>query len=338
VGIGVAVALAVAACQPPPPLGTVSAQTASRPQWPMLADPSVMVDGGQYYLFSSTHGGYRMPVYVVDSLSTVYDNVGDWVFSTREGMPTHPSWAVNNGVFWAPTVARAENGLYVAFFAAQRRDAPSFERRMCVGRALAWAPLGPYYADATPFSCGLDDATGAIDPSLFRGPNSQWYLHVSITSSPGWVYTYVLDPNLEQARRPSGTACCYYEHPLYSPVHAWETTWIENVSMAYDAGTNTYLLAYSAGGDWTSPNHSTGLARCSTPFGMCTSNANGPWLAKSGGRSGIAGFSFFVDRDGSTKGVYASFAAGTEPHGARGATAVGISFGSWNPTLVTLTP
>jgi hypothetical protein len=335
VGALFVVALVAAACQPPPPLGTVTRQSASRPQWPLLSDPAVMVDGGRYHVFGSAHAGRRIPVYTVDSLTKVYD-WNEWVFSTREALPVAPPWAVDNGAFWAPTVARAANGYYVAFFAAQRINAPSFERRMCVGRALALHPGGPYYPDATPFSCGLDDATGAIDPSLFQGPNGAWYLHVSVTSSPGWVFTYALDANLEQARRPSGTACCHYEHLLYSPTQPWETTWIENVSMAYDPGSNTYLLAYSAGGSWTSPDYATGLARCSTPFGMCTASPSGPWLARSAGRTGTGGFSFFIDRDGSTRGVYSSFTAGGEPNGPRAATVVGVSFNDWNPTLTGL--
>jgi hypothetical protein len=332
-----AVAVVGAACQPPPPLGTVTRQSAAPPQWPMLADPWVLADGGRYYLFASTHAGFRMPVYAVDSLATTYEWT-PWVFSTREGMPVHPPWAVNNGVFWAPTVGRAANGTYVAFFSAERKNPPSYERRMCVGRAVATNPLGPYVSDAAPFSCGLQDQTGAIDPSVFQGPNGAWYLHTSFTSTPGHIYSFALDANLDQARHWYGTACCHYEHRLYSPTQPWETTWIENPSMAYDPTTNTYLLAYSAGGDWTSPNHATGLARCSTPLGLCTASGSGPWLAKSAGRSGTGGFSFFRDHDGSTKGVYASFVAGTEPTGPRGATAMGVSFGSWNPTLFRLTP
>jgi Glycosyl hydrolases family 43 len=333
-----AAALVASACQPPPPLGIVTGQSVSAPQWPMLADPSVMADGGRYYLFSSTHAGFRMPVYVVDSLATTYTDLGAWIRSTREGMPANPPWAVDNRVFWAPTVARAGNGSYVAFFAAQRTDPPSYERRMCIGRAVATSPEGPYVPEPVPFSCGFDGVTGAIDPSLFRGPDGTWYLHASFTSTPGHIYSYVLDGNLDQQRSIWGTACCYYEYMLYAPSLPWETTWIENPSMAYDASTNTYLLSYSAGASWTSPNHATGLARCSTPVGMCTPNQSGPWLAKSAGRTGTGGFSFFVDADGSTKGVYASFAAGTEPNGPRGATATGFSFGSSNPTLFPLTP
>ncbi len=102
--------------------------------------------------------------------------------------------------------------------------------------------------------------------------------------------------------------------------------------MIYDASTNTYLLSYSAG-NWASASYSTGLARCSTPTGLCVSNPAGPWLASSNGRTGVGGLDFFAAADGSPKAVYASFAAGQEgPTMRRYGTVASVSLGN-SPSL-----
>ncbi len=103
----------------------------------------------------------------------------------------------------------------------------------------------------------------------------------------------------------------YWGLPVLGRQHPWEGRFIENPSMTYDASTNTYLLAYSAG-DWWTPSYSTGLARCSGPLGLCASSPDGPWLASGNGRTGVGGLSFFTAFDGSTHAIYASFAAGHE--------------------------
>jgi hypothetical protein len=319
--------LALAACKPPPPLGTVATQPAAPPQWPNLADPSVLADGGHYYVYGS-NTFVRLPVQQVDSLAQVVDD-NTWFARTREAMPSRPVWAANDAL-WAPTVAHVPAG-YVLFFAAHRVNPPDPANDTCIGRATSGSPTGPFVAEAQPFSCGLGGTGGALDPNLFRAPDGNWYLYAAFGDTESPIYAFTLDGNADAARDGSGAAG-FWPFPVYGKHFPWEGRFIENPSMAYDPATGTYLLAYSAG-DWWTPGYSTGLARCSTPVGICVGSANGPWLASGNGRTGVGGLSFFAGLDGVSRAVYASFAAGHEGTGGQRAGTVASVSGGTVPEL-----
>ncbi|HZP31597.1 MAG TPA: family 43 glycosylhydrolase [Acidimicrobiia bacterium] len=304
---GVAAALLLAACLPAPPLGPVAAQPVSAPKYPIIGDPTVLADGGSSYVFGSNSFA-RLPIAKVDSLDRTY-SVGEWFAATKEGMPTRPAWAVDD-TLWAPTVAKF-GGRYVLFFAANRIGAPDPANRQCIGRAFASAPDGPYVPDAAPFSCGLDGWRGALDPAIFFVPDGRIFLYAAFSGTPNPIYAIALTPTGDPTGWRADGQAGYWGLPVLGKNFPWEGRFIENPSMTYDPTTRTYLLAYSAG-DWWTPGYSTGLARCSTPLGLCTSNPNGPWLASGNGRTGVGGLSFFTAPDGSTKAIYASFAAGQE--------------------------
>ena len=314
-------AIVATACKPPPPLGTVTGHAAAAPQWPNLADPFVMADGGHYYVYGS-NTFVRVPVQQVDSLTQVVDD-NTWFFQTRNAMPSRPAWAAND-TLWAPTVAHVPSG-YVMFFAAHRSDPPDPANDTCIGRATSSSPLGPFVPEAAPFSCGLGGTGGALDPDLFQAPDGNWYLYAAFGNTESPIYAFLLDGNADAGRDAYGTAG-FWPFPVLAKHFPWEGRFIENPSMAYDAASGTYLLSYSAG-DWWTAGYSTGLARCSTPVGLCTSSPNGPWLASGNGRTGVGGLSFFRAFDGSLKAVYASFTAGQEG-GQRAGTVASVSGGS----------
>ncbi len=327
-GLLVALALLAAACQPPPPLGTLTFQGAAAPQWPLIGDPAVLFDGGHYYAYSSNTNSNRLPVHVVDSLTRTY-SIPEWDQIVQEGMPTKPAWAAD-GALWAPTVAKV-GATYVLYFAANRINPPDPNNRQCIGRATAAAPQGPFVAEPVPFSCGLGGTGGALDPFLFRGPNGAYTLYAAFGNTESPIYAIPLDANADAGRSDGGYAP-YWAFPVLGKRYAWEGRFIENPSMAYDPSTNTYILTYSAG-DWWTPGYSTGLARCSAPLGVCVSNPFGPWLASANGRTGVGGLSFFMGGDGNMKAVYASFTGGQEgPSARRYGTVAGVSFG-WSPFL-----
>ncbi len=186
-------------------------------------------------------------------------------------------------------------------------------------------PEGPYVAEDGPFTCGLNGVGGALDPNLFQAPNGQWYLYAAFSSTDQSIYAFGLDANLDQSRDSSGLAG-YWTSPVYGKTYSWEGKFLENPAMAYDATTQTYVLTYSGGGDWSSADYLTGLARCASPLGLCAGNPDGPWLAKNNTRTGTGGLSFFTAFDGSLKAVYASFPSGGEGTQARAATAASMSF------------
>ena len=223
----------------------------------------------------------------------------------REAMPVTPPWAATDDI-WAPTVARLE-GRYVMFFAAKRPSPPDPANQECVGRAVASLPEGPYVPDPAPFTCGLAGIHGALDPSIFRDRrDGRAYLHVAFggTSTPLW--TIPLTATGEAAGRAT---------PLLRMQQPWETWFLENPAMVFN-GTD-YTLTYSAG-DWKLPAYATGVARCWTPAGPCTSLSSGPWLSTRGEVSGPGGLSFFVAVDGSPMVAFHGYRNGAEAqYGAR---------------------
>jgi beta-xylosidase len=322
-----AAALALSACKPAPPLGTVPQKIAQAPQWPSLADPAVLPANGHYYVYGSNTFD-RLPIHVVDSLTQTVTG-GAWFAGTKEGMPSRPAWAANDAL-WAPTVAQVPGG-YVLFFAAHRISPPDPANDTCIGRATSTQPDGPFVAEPLPFSCGLGGTGGALDPNLFHGPDGKWYLYAAFGNTESPIFVFNLDASANAPRDAFGTAG-FWPFAVLGKHYPWEGRFIENPSMTYDAATDTYLLAYSAG-DWWTAGYSTGLARCSSPIGMCVAAATGPWLVSGNSRTGPGGLSFFTAFDGTTKAVYASFNAGfegtTQP---RAGTVAGVT-GGWSPTL-----
>jgi Glycosyl hydrolases family 43 len=326
IAVAVVVLMCVAAgCLPAaPPVGVVIGQVARPPQWALSSDPFVLADGGKYYVFASDYAPFRMPVHVVGDLTTVRDDNSAWWLSTIEGMPQKPAWTNGDHMFWAPTVARAANGTYVAFFAANRPNPPQPTNSQCIGRAVATRPEGPYVAEATPFTCGLNGVGGALDPNLFYAADGHWYLYAAFSGTDQSIYGFGLDANLDLARDTAGFAP-YWNSPVYGKTYAWEGPFLENPAMAYDAKTQTYVLTYASGA-WFTADYVTGLARCASPLGLCAGNPDGPWLAKDSTRTGTGGLSFFTALDGTLKAVYASYAPGTEGVAGRAATVASMSF------------
>jgi hypothetical protein len=217
----------------------------------------------------------------------------------REALTEDPPWAVPGEGIWAPTAARL-GGSYVMFFAAKRPEPPDPANAECVGRAVASRPEGPYVPDPAPFSCGLEGIHGALDPSIYVGAKGRAYLHVAFggTSTPLWVIP--LSGSGGAAGGPS---------PLLRMQQSWETWFLENPSMVSDG--KAFVLTYSAG-DWRFGTYSTGVARCSSPMGPCSSTGAGPWLRSTGDLTGPGGLSFFNDVDGGLMVAFHAYPSGRE--------------------------
>lgn len=316
-------AFVAGACEPAPPLGTVVQHSATSPNWGRGGDPFVMLDGSTYYVFSS-NTNMRLPITPVTDLNATYTEQAFYAASV-EGMPSKPSWATGE-ILWAPTVVHAP-GRYVLWFAANRYNPPDPANKQCIGRAFAFSPAGPYIPEQTPFSCGIDGIHGALDPNVFVEPSGAMWLYAAFGDTNQPIHAIPLDQFGDPANRRSDGTAEHWPFPVLGINHAWEGRFIENASMIFDPSTDTYLMSYSAG-DWYTAGYSTGLARCASPVGMCSTSPDGPWLASSSTRSGPGGLSFFTGADGTPKAVYASFAAGAEGQSeARFFTTVSVTLG-----------
>ncbi|HMX07567.1 MAG TPA: family 43 glycosylhydrolase [Microthrixaceae bacterium] len=291
------------------PLGPVTKVGVEAVRLPETSDPFVLTEGGAYYVYGS-NSHVRAPVTRLTDLSRPY-NLWDKNAVTTNAMPTAPAWAANPNQFWAPSVARFGDH-WVMYFSTDRIGAPDPANPQCVGRAIATSPMGPFVADPVPMTCGLGDH-GALDPDVFTDAEGRRWLYVAFGGTETPIHVFALDGNGWISGWP--TAVLGRQYP-------WEYHFIENPSMVYDRVRRNYLLSYSAG-RWYEAAYRTGIARCATPTGPCTSDPTGPWLASSNGRTGPGGLSFFTDLDGAQRAIYASFAAGLEStNGGRSASIV----------------
>jgi len=279
------------------------------------ADNSVYVEGATNYVFS-TKTFLRVPVRTLTDIDTPAPANDRFGFGqTTEAMPAAVPWAAHDEV-WAPSVGKL-GGRYVMFFATFRLNPPDPSNDQSVGRAFADSPAGPYEAETQPFICGYDGIHGALDPGLYVAPDGSATLHVAFGGSPDNIWGIPLDGGGNMAAAPV---------KMLSRHQPWEDWFLENPSMIFD-GTD-YVLAYSAG-HWNTPGYTTGIARCKTPTGPCSSSPNGPWLSSIGDRVGPGGLSFFMGTDGQARVIFHTFPASNVSPTSRGAHVARVAFDPW---------
>jgi hypothetical protein len=321
-------AVVVGACAPAAPsapapkgpaLGPVErTQGVDTPVLPNVSDPSVVTFEGRYYVYASDHH-FRAPVTVVDDIDAPIDGAG-WFDATHDAMPVPPAWAASDRQHWAPTVAPLGDR-WVMFFGTDRRNPPQPHNAQCIGRAFAEHPAGPFVADPVPWDCGIGGAGGALDPELHTDRSGQRWLLLTYSDTEAPIRSVRLD----------GAANAVGDvHTILDRRWSWEYWFIENPSMAHDPGRGDYVLTYSAG-RWNEAAYSTGVARCSSPAGPCTSDPAGPWISSGRGRTGTGGFTFFTDLSGAQRGLLSSWREGVELQVPRAASVLDVSF---SPALV----
>lgn len=300
---------ALTACGPE--LGPVWKLTSmAAPSLPETSDPSVVRIGAEYFVYGSDNH-LRAPVTRTTDLNRPL-SLFEKNLITTEAMPTEIPWSARYHQLWAPTVAQF-GSRWVMFFAADRRNPPQPENAQCIGRAWADSPLGPFVPEAAPFTCGLMQVGGALDPQLYREANGRTYLLAAFSDTISPIHSIPLDANASASGPPV---------MILPRQYPWEYHFIENPAMTFDPVRGNWLLSYSAG-KWFEAAYSTGIARCSTPLGPCTSDPSGPWVASASGRTGTGGMSFFDDPTGQPWVILSSFPAGRETTvGGRSATAL----------------
>ncbi len=302
-----------------PALGAVERTSGvAAPVLPNVSDPSVLTWQGQYYIYASDHL-YRSPVTIVDDIDERREWMG-WFLATREAMPERPTWAAQELQAWAPTVARFGDR-WIMFFGADRVDPPQPHNAQCIGRAYADDPAGPFVPDPQPWDCGIDGVGGALDPEVFTDVDGSRWLLLTYSDTEAPIRSVRLDANGDRV----GSVNTILERRW-----PWEYWFIENPSMLADPLTGTYILTYSAG-HWTEPGYSTGVARCTSPAGPCTSDSAGPWVSSGQGRTGTGGFTFFTDLSGRSRAMLSSWPEGSEGTGHRAASVLDVEL---SPVLV----
>lgn len=259
------------------------------------ADPdTVQAPDGKFYTYSTKAGvpagcaGAGKVYWVPVRVTAKPDLAGSC--PVRDAMPAGPgkSWAYSGckAAVWAPSVVNF-GGRWILFYAASKagRGASCDKRgQMCIGKAYASSPLGPF-KDAGEVACP-GKGRWALDPDAFVAGNKLYLVYRDDAVTTG-ADTGISGVELNS----KGAAIWSTRHTLLTSKDiTWETAGtsggthvIENPSMAYVSG--KWRLFFS-GNNWDSKRYAVGLATCgSAPVNNKCSVAGStsrPWFGYTG--------------------------------------------------------
>jgi len=270
-----AVALAVlvlAAC------GGGSKSTFTNPVYDRdFPDPFVLKVGDTYYAYATNGDGKQ-----VQTLTS--EDLVDWT-PGPDALPKVGAWTIN-GQTWAPEVLARDDGTYVLYYTAN----------LCVGRAVASKPLGPFVDESKHALVCQGSLGGSIDASPFRDDDGSLYLvwkndgnHIGV---PARIWSERLSAD--------GLRLVGPRRPLEQNNKPWEGSVVEGPMLWKHDG--HYVLFYS-GNAFDSDSYAVGYATCDSPLGPCRDAPENPILKKACRAMG-PGHNAIVDVQGETWIVY----------------------------------
>jgi arabinan endo-1,5-alpha-L-arabinosidase len=130
-------------------------------------DPAVILADDGYYYAYATQG--RVEGQMVNIQTARSRDLRKWE-RVGDALPVKPGWASRTQDFWAPHVARHEDG-YALYYSAKPDAALNDpERGLCLAVATADRPEGPFTDMGKPLLCG--ESFVNIDPMVFDDPRT----------------------------------------------------------------------------------------------------------------------------------------------------------------------
>ena len=233
-----------------------------------FADPFVLRVGEGAYVAYGTGA-------LVDGRAFEVLRSGDLVHWERVGgalEPLREPWAQD---YWAPEVARTDDGAYVMYYSVGEED-----RGHLLRAAMADAADGPFRDVGKVLT---PDERFAIDPHPFRDDDGQWYLYYAHDVLEGErvgttiAVDRLLDPTTPEGRprtllRASGDWQIFRRgREMYGRTWDWHT--LEGPCVRKRDG--RYYLMYS-GGAWEEPTYGVSYAVAEHPLGPFREPRTGP--------------------------------------------------------------
>lgn len=254
-----------------------------------LADPTICVYGGKYYL-TGTEGYRREPsgfsVLESKDLRTWAPPAG--VRDSAYMILTKGDQAYGTEGFWAPQIFKADDAYYLTYTANEQTVL-----------ARSKSLLGPYrQKEVAP----IDGSGKNIDSFIFKDDDDQYYLyHVRFNSGN---YLWVAEFDLEKGKiRPETLTKCF------DRTEPWEATPNYESAPVMEGPTviklkDKYYLFYSAN-HFMNIDYSVGYAVADSPYGPWVKQSDSPVLHRSVvGENGSGHGDFFEGLDGRLYYVY----------------------------------
>tara|TARA_R110000744_G_scaffold374490_1_gene487314 strand:- start:14231 stop:15214 length:984 start_codon:yes stop_codon:yes gene_type:complete len=248
---------------------------------PFLADPTIFLSNGTYYLYGTT-GDSK---FGKDKGFLVYtsNDLKDWKspIGAQNGLALKKGDAFGDTGFWAPQVFEYQNMFYMVYTANEH-----------IAIATSDSPLGPF-KNAT--KTDLEAPVRQIDPFVFFDSDGKKYLyHVRLTEG-NRIFVAELEDNLQAIKLETLKECLSAEE-------AWEN--IQNVEWPVSEGPTVlkhgdlYYMMYSAN-DFGNPDYAVGFATSKSPLGPWKKADESPIIHKSVlGINGTGHGDVFIDKRG----------------------------------------
>jgi hypothetical protein len=250
----------------------------SRPDPFVMWDPVVQ----RFRMYTTNAQLLHVPMWLSDKVTGPWERAG-------EGLPVLPDWASDDFRVWAPEVAFI-NGLWTMWGSAGVKDTPS----LCLFRATAAAPAGPFVVDgAPPRLCDIS-AGGTIDSHMTEDEAGTWWLSFKPNLNVYGVRTRLDSVQLDADGLPTGPV-----RTLIEASEPWMHDMIESPSFVKDPERNQWWLFFSAGffaGE--TPNYRIAGVPCDEPRGPCSVQGLVTLVVTNNQGTGPGELSAFTDRDG----------------------------------------
>jgi len=229
--------------------------TFTNPVWNHdFPDPFVLKVDGTYYAYATNAGGKH--VQTLTSRDLVHWRAGP------DALPHVGSWTYT-GQTWAPEVLRRGDGTYVLYYT----------ENLCVGRAVASRPLGPFVDRSRgPLVCQRAFG-GSIDASPFRDTNGKLYLVWKSDAANVGGQSEIWAQRLTD----DGLRLVGPRRPIETDDKPWEASVVEGPVLWKHDG--RYFLFYSGNG-YDTDSYAVGYATCKGPLGPCRDAPENPILKK----------------------------------------------------------
>ena len=220
-----------------------------------LADPSIFLDDGKYYLYGTTAGG-------IDSSNNgllVYLS-NDLIKWECKGYALKKGDAFGDKGFWAPQIFKKDN-LYYMFYTANEKITIAFSE----------SPLGPFKDKNKKYFEAKDRQ---IDPFVFFDDDKHYLYHVRRVNRNNEIFVAELQKDFNGINEKTLTKCL-------SSDSIWENE--DNIDFKSIQGPSvfkidsTYYMLYSAN-NFKSSSYAVGYATSSSPLGPWNKSKKNPLI------------------------------------------------------------
>lgn len=219
-----------------------------------LADPTIFVDKGKYYLYGTGDpNGFK--VYISDDFKT-------WKLSgENEGFALKKGESFGDKGFWAPQIFQHAGKYHMAYTANEN-----------IAIAQSASPLGPFTQKEL---VQLQAPVKQIDPFVFIDDDGKKYLYHVRLQDGNRIFVAEMENDFSAIKTETLKECIHAIEPWENTTGAWPVA--EGPSIIKRNG--VYYLFYSAN-DFRNPNYAVGYATSSNPIGPWKKFAGNPILHK----------------------------------------------------------